>query len=144
MNRIPSLLTTLIAACALSSGAAKAQSLVTEPYRLDTGLKSRSISFENPAGQPGQGGQAKSNLGAGRKGAPSRDLKPGETVTLCDIKGPGTIRHIWMTMKPDPETLRSCVVRIWWEGQKHPSIECPVGDLNRGASRKQIPSSVSH
>ena len=72
MNRIPNLLTTLIAACALSSGAAIAQSLVNEPYRLDTGLKSRSISFENPTGQPGQGGQAKSNLGAARKGATVR------------------------------------------------------------------------
>jgi hypothetical protein len=139
MNRIPNLLTTLIAACAFSSGAATAQNLVTEPYRLDTGLKSRSISFENPTGQPGQGGQAESNLGAGRKGAPCRDLKPGETVTLCDIKGPGTIRHIWMTMKPDPETLRSCVVRVWWEGQEHPSIECPVGEFMGFAHGKVMP-----
>jgi hypothetical protein len=138
-SQIPNLLTTLIAACALSSGAATAQNLVTEPYRLDTGLKSRSISFENPTGQPGQGGQAKSNLGVGRKGAPSRDIKPGETVTLCDIKGPGTIRHIWMTMKPDPETMRSCVVRVWWDGQKHPSIECPVGDFMGFAHGKVMP-----
>ena len=27
--------------------------LITQPYRLDTGLVSRSISFENPTGEPG-------------------------------------------------------------------------------------------
>jgi len=30
-------------------------SLVLEPYRMDTGLVSRSISFENPTGAPGEG-----------------------------------------------------------------------------------------
>jgi hypothetical protein len=68
--------------------------LIQQPYRLDTGLTSRSISFENPTGAPGAGGKAASNLGPGRKGAPAREIKPGETVQLCDIKGPGTIRHL--------------------------------------------------
>jgi hypothetical protein len=67
---------------------------IHEPYHLDHGLRSRSISFENPTGEPGTGGQASSNLGVGRKGAPARTIKPGETVLLCDIQGPGTIRHI--------------------------------------------------
>ena len=35
--------------------------VVTEPYLLDTGLVSRSISFENPTGAPGEGGKAASN-----------------------------------------------------------------------------------
>ena len=71
--------------------------LVRQPYLLDTGLVSRSISFENPTGAPGAGGKAASNLGPGRKGAPARAIKAGETVTLCDIAGPGTIRHIGHT-----------------------------------------------
>ena len=62
------------------------------PYLIPPGLESRSISFENPTGARGEGGKAASNLGAGRKGAPARTLKPGETVTLCDIAGRGTIR----------------------------------------------------
>jgi hypothetical protein len=103
--------------------------VIAEPYRLDTGLASRSISFENPTGEPGAGGKAASKLGAGRKGAPSRRINPGETVQLCDIAGPGTLRHIWMTTQRTPETLRSLVLRIWWDGQEHPSIECPVGDF---------------
>lgn len=111
--------------------------VVYPPYLLDTGLVSRSISFENPTGAPGEGGKAASRLGVGRKGAPSRILKPGETVQLGDIKGPGTIRHIWMTMRamppdvaPDqPAVLRSLVIRAQWDGQEQPSIECPVGDF---------------
>jgi len=103
--------------------------LIAEPYRLDTGLVSRSVSFENPTGAPGEGGQAASKLGVGRKGSPSRQVKPGETVRLCDIGGSGTIRHIWLTTRPVPANLRSLVIRAWWDGQDHPSIEAPVGDL---------------
>ena len=96
--------------------------LAAHPYLLDTGLLSRSISFENPTGAPGEGGKAASNLGVGRKGAPSRSIKPGETVPLCDIEGPGTIRHIWMTTRPIPKNLRSLVLRAWWDDQEHLSI----------------------
>ena len=101
----------------------------TVPYVVPTGLESRSISFENPTGARGEGGKAASHLGVGRKGAPARTLKPGETVTLCDITGRGTLRHIWITMHHDPATLRSCVIRGYWDGQAHPSIESPVGDF---------------
>jgi hypothetical protein len=108
---------------------AGAGEIMDAPYLLDTGLESRSISFENPTGGRGEGGKAASPLGPGRKGAPARTIKGGETVTLCDLKGKGTIRHLWITMHHDPQTLRACVVRVWWDGQAHPSIECPVGDL---------------
>ncbi len=52
------------------------------PYLLDIPVESRSISFENPTGAGGAGGKAASKLGPGRKGSPSLDVKPGETVTL--------------------------------------------------------------
>jgi D-arabinan exo alpha-(1,3)/(1,5)-arabinofuranosidase (non-reducing end) len=124
---------------------AQQPNLVTEPYLLDTGLTSRSISFENPTGAPGQGGKAASNLGVGRKGAPNRSMKPGESVQLCDIEGPGTIRHIWITTRDNPINLRSCVIRAWWEGQEHPSIECPLGDFMGFAHGKVMPyDSAAH
>ncbi|MBN2138911.1 MAG: DUF2961 domain-containing protein [Sedimentisphaerales bacterium] len=103
--------------------------IVSQPYILDTGLVSRSVSFENPTGEPGQGGKASSNLGVGRKGSPSRTMKPGDVQQLCDIDGPGTIRHIWVTTPRDPANLRSLILRVWWDGQEHPSIECPIGDF---------------
>ncbi|OHB79735.1 MAG: hypothetical protein A2Z25_00585 [Planctomycetes bacterium RBG_16_55_9] len=113
--------------------------IVAEPYRLDTGLICRSISFENPTGAPGEGGQTASRLGEGRKGSPARGLTAGEEVQLCDIEGPGTIRHIWMTTRNDPVNLRSLVLRAWWEGQEHPSIECPIGDFMGFAHGKVMP-----
>ena len=102
---------------------------VAEPYRLDTDLVSRSISFESPTGAPGEGGKAASNLGVGRKGAPQKAIQPGETVVLCDIEGPGMIRHIWMTTQLNPLNLRGLVIRGYWEDQTHPSIESPLGDF---------------
>ncbi|RME93037.1 MAG: hypothetical protein D6766_08930, partial [Verrucomicrobia bacterium] len=85
--------------------------VVHEPFRLDVPFESRSISFENPTGERGAGGKAASKLGVGRKGSPSRSLAPGETVQLCDIRGRGTIRHIWVTTRPEPKNLRSLVIR---------------------------------
>jgi hypothetical protein len=109
-----------------------------EPYRLDTQLRARSISFENPTGAPGEGGKASSNLGPGRKGAPAITLVAGKEVQLCDIRGPGTIRHIWMTTANNPKNLRSLVIRAWWDEQKHPSIECPIGDFMGFAHGKVV------
>jgi hypothetical protein len=117
-----------ITACGSHAGAQQ-PNLIGQPYLLDTGLVSRSISFENPTGAPGEGGKAASELGVGRKGDPARIVKPGETVQLADIEGPGTIRHIWLTTRNVPSVLRGMVIRAWWEGQEHPSIECPLGDF---------------
>jgi len=111
------------------SAAGTPPDVVHQPYQLDHGLVSRSISFENPTGAPGVGGQAASKLGPGRKGAPARTIQPGESVQLCDLQGPGTIRHIWITTDQRPLVQRACLIRVWWEGQENPSIECPIGDL---------------
>jgi hypothetical protein len=106
-----------------------ATDIIEKPYLLDTGLTSRSISFENPTGAVGAGGKEASHLGVGRKGRPAVQLEPGVEQDLCDITGPGMIRHIWITTNPSPSNLRSLVIRVWWDGQAHPSIEAPVGDL---------------
>jgi hypothetical protein len=108
-------------------------------FDVKTTIESRSISFENPTGEKGGGGKAASHLGVGRKGFPAKPIAPGETVTLCDIRGSGTIRHIWMTGEwsnfewladsTRNRLLRSTVIRAYWDGQKHPSIECPLGDF---------------
>jgi hypothetical protein len=110
-------------------------------YDLGTGLVSRSISFENPTGAPGEGGKAASYLGVGRKGFPAKGIDPGETVVLCDIEGSGTIRHIWMTggFRNHTKALRSMVVRGYWDNQEHPSIECPLGDFMGSAHAKVMP-----
>jgi hypothetical protein len=50
----------------------------------------------------------------------------GEEVTIADIKGPGAITHIWTTYKGGGRDL---IIRFYWEGSEHPSIEAPIGDF---------------
>ncbi len=123
----------------LSACKSEQQPVGNQIFDLGTGLVSRSASFENPTGEPGEGGQTASNLGVGRKGFPAKNIEAGETVILCDIPGSGTIRHIWMTggFKDKPTALRSMVVRAYWENQEHPSIECPLGDF-MGSSHGRV------
>jgi D-arabinan exo alpha-(1,3)/(1,5)-arabinofuranosidase (non-reducing end) len=63
----------------------------------------------------------------------NRDSWPvevGETRVLAEMSGPGVIRHIWFTIaSEDPLYLRKCVLRMYWDGQAHPSVETPVGDF---------------
>jgi hypothetical protein len=99
----------------------------TRIYEIEAPVESRSISFENPTGEKGKAGMAPSKIGVGRKGQPAREFSPGKTFTLCDIKGPGEIQHIWVTVRKSVDTLQGIVIRAYWDGQKHPSIEAPLG-----------------
>lgn len=66
---------------------------------------------------------------SGRNGDSWR-VEAGETRVLANIEGPGVIRHIWFTIgAQDALYLRQCVVRMYWDGQPHPSVEVPVGDF---------------
>lgn len=59
-----------------------------------------------------------------------RFIKPGEVLTLADLKGPGTVHRIWMTVLPsEPGYPRLLTLRIYWDGEKEPSVECPIGDF---------------
>lgn len=99
-------------------------------YRFSK-LESRSVTQENPTGGKGLGGKGRGN-GNCRKGAPClRNIAPGETRVLCDIEGSGTIRHLWFAnpARGKPETLRSYVLRIYWDDSPFPSVECPLSDF---------------
>ena len=124
-----------------------AENFVDKLYQVDVPVVSRSISFENPTGEKGVGGKAASTLGIGRKGAPSKFIFPGTTQLLCNIKGPGVIRHIWMTTTPNPDKLEGLVIRAYWDGQKHPSIEVPFGEffgIMHGKPKEQAYQSAVH
>lgn len=59
-----------------------------------------------------------------------RTFGPGETFTLAEIKGAGVIRHIWITLDArEPLARRKLVLRMTWDDQAHPSVECPIGDF---------------
>ncbi len=100
--------------------------------------RSRSISAENFDGAKGQGGMAQigtgagpaRDLGQGWKVSPSISIEPSEERTLADIEGAGAIQQIWMT----PSQFRRAILRFYWDGQEHPSVESPVGDFFAHAS----------
>lgn len=60
----------------------------------------------------------------------SLKIQPGETAELARIEGAGIITHIWITVScPDPMIRRNAVLRMYWDGEKNPSVECPLGDF---------------
>jgi hypothetical protein len=58
-------------------------------------------------------------------------LKPGEVHTMAAPDGPGMITRINMTtlLPFNIAALRSLVLRFYWDGEQHPSVECPFGDF---------------
>jgi len=57
-------------------------------------------------------------------------IKPGETAEIARIKGVGIIKHIWITIScKDPMLRRNAILRMYWDGEKSPSVECPIGDF---------------
>ncbi|MFN3729831.1 MAG: glycoside hydrolase family 172 protein [Fimbriimonadaceae bacterium] len=54
----------------------------------------------------------------------------GETVTLAEMSGAGIVKHIWITISSrDAMHRRNLVLRMFWDGQEHPSVEAPIGDF---------------
>ncbi len=102
-------------------------------YRLSD-AKSRSISPENFNGEKGKGGMATTGTGAGPskdlgqtwKVSPSVVIKAKTTYTVAEIDGSGSIQHIWMTPTGN---WRFSIIRFYWDDEKTPSVEAPVGDF---------------
>ena len=108
-------------------------------FRLSD-AKTRSICPENFTGEKGKGGMAQvcdrgkrnianaayaaRDLGEGWKVNPYIIINPKETITIAEMEGPGAIQHIWMTPTGN---WRFSIIRIYWDDEKEPSVECPVG-----------------
>lgn len=52
-----------------------------------------------------------------------------ERATILETGSQGCVKHIWMTVGGDDEFPRRAVLRIWWDGEPEPSVECPLGDF---------------
>ena len=101
-------------------------------FRLSD-AKTRSISAENVNGEKGEGGKAAGNLnpaardlGQGWKISPCVGVKAHTTYTVADIGGPGSIQHIWFTPTGN---WRYSILRFYWDDEKTPSVEVPIGDF---------------
>lgn len=102
---------------------------------------SRVLSAENYRGEKGKGcmatpettlhpnsAHAARELGIGWKLSPCIPLRAGETALLMDHDGPGLIRHLWFTMRKGT-FFRDIILRVYWDGEENPSVECPIGDF---------------
>jgi hypothetical protein len=102
-------------------------------FRLSE-AKTFSISPENFTGEKGKGGMATEgvasaaarDLGRGWKMNPYVVIPPGQTFTLGEITGSGSIQHIWMTPTGN---WRFSIMRMYWDDETEPSVEVPVGDF---------------
>lgn len=108
-------------------------SSLSQIYRLSD-AKTYSIGPENLTGEKGKGGmavqgtgsKAARELGPGWKVNPLVVIQPGTTFTMAEIDGSGAIQHIWMT---PAGTWRYSIMRMYWDDEKTPSVEVPVGDF---------------
>ncbi len=111
---------------------------------LTPNVNSRMVSPENPTGGKGKGAMrspdsanpdlafsaAASDLGQGWKVRPFIKVPPHSTVTIMDVDGPGTIRHIWMALSSLlHDEGRADVLRFYWDHEATPSVEVPVPDF---------------
>ena len=103
----------------------------------------RSISPENYTGAKSKGGMADPSLDSGKRNVanswyaakdlgkgwkvnPFIEIKGGETITIAEMEGAGAIQHIWMTPTGN---WRFSILRFYWDDEKEPSVEVPVGDF---------------
>jgi hypothetical protein len=120
----------------LITGILSAQTNSLKNLYKPSNAKTRSISPENFTGEKGKGGMATleegsaafaaRKLGQGWKVNPFIFIQAGETVTLGEINEAGIINHMWMTPTGD---YRLMILRFYWDDEKEPSVEVPVGDF---------------
>lgn len=102
-----------------------APTLSQELYRYQASADSKLSSFENKNGLKGQGG--KTNMGA--KGNAFEEFGPGETKELLNVTGAGIIQRIWLTYTRNPVLYRCLRFRIYWDNDKKPAVDVPLGDF---------------
>ncbi len=81
----------------------------------------------------------------------NRTVPPGQTQVLLEARGPGVITHLWLTfLGPEPQPWaqhgsanhQEMLLRMYWDGETHPSVEAPVGDFfaNGFGERREVVS----
>jgi hypothetical protein len=101
-------------------------------FQILNDVKTRTISCENPNGSKGNGAkegpdhnEAAKELGIGWKCRPFMRIEPKSTLDMASIEGEGEIKSIWITGNLD----RSVIIRMYWDNQEIPSVECPITDF---------------
>ena len=56
-----------------------------------------------------------------------RSLAPGHRLVLLHYRGAGVVRHFWCTFTGGQPILCQAILRMYWDGEKHPSVRVPLG-----------------
>lgn len=125
--------------------------MLNDLARIRSGYQLVSISPENITGKKGKGGatpleegtarDAARDLGTTWKVNPYFNIPAGESLTLADVRDEGEITQIWLTPTGN---WRGQILRIFWDDEPIPAVECPLGDffvsgLNEYAPVNSIP-----
>lgn len=69
-----------------------------------------------------------------------RAIPAGETVTIAELEGPGVITHIWNTIGGAERSYSTLLrVRMYWDGEEHPSVDVPLGDFFAAGHGVDVP-----
>ena len=70
-------------------------------------------------------------------------LPPGKVLEMPILKGPGYINHIWLTSHAGGvNELNALSLRIYWDDQKEPGVEVPLGDFFAVGQKVAVVNSV--
>ena len=105
---------------------AKTRSISPENFTGEKGKAAMAVPSDKAAPNTANASNAARDLGQGWKVNPYIRIKSGETITIAEIEGSGAIQHIWMTPTGN---WRFTIMRIYWDDEAEPSVECPVGDF---------------
>ncbi len=56
-----------------------------------------------------------------------RTIAPGQSLVLLNYKGAGIIRRFWCTFPGNTRVRCQLILRMYWDGEKHPSVRVPLG-----------------
>jgi hypothetical protein len=162
MKNLVTILLLAFSACCVQAQTPTFNGLTTDLGNLSrlSSAKTRSISPENFSGAKGNGGMADPVKDAGKRNVANAAAKAemvgwkvnpyviiakGETLTIAEMEGPGAIQHILMTPTGN---WRQAILRFYWDNEKEPSVEVPVGDFfcmgwNEFAALNSLPVTVN-
>jgi len=97
-----------------------------ELFEHRPGVTTHWVSFENLSTELGKAGLE--NQGA--KGHAFDAVLAGQTVTLMDAKGSGTITRMWLTIDDRSAAVLRCLrLDIYWDESETPAVSVPLGDF---------------
>ena len=56
-----------------------------------------------------------------------RIIAPGQSLVLLNYHGAGIIRRFWCTFPGNKRVRCQLILRMYWDGEKHPSVRVPLG-----------------